>query len=48
MKFGINDDLKKYVGPDKETQGAVDYTMGKFIDDVLASTDERPSHYFRN
>jgi histone arginine demethylase JMJD6 len=48
MKFGINDDLKKYVGPDKETQGAVDYTMGKFIDDVLASTDERPSYYFRN
>jgi histone arginine demethylase JMJD6 len=48
MKFGGNDDLRKYVGSEKENEGAVDYTLGQFINHVLKSTDEHPAPYFRN
>jgi histone arginine demethylase JMJD6 len=48
MKLGINDDLKKYIGTEQERQGATDYSMSQFIEDVLESTEERPAYYFRN
>jgi histone arginine demethylase JMJD6 len=48
MKFGSNDNLRKYVGSEKENEGAVDFTLGQFINDVLKSTNEHPAPYFRN
>ena len=47
MKFTINEDLKRIVGY-KDGNGAVEYTMARFIDRVLESTDESPAPYFRN
>ena len=47
MKFTINEDLKRIVGY-KDDNGAVEYTMARFIDRVLESTDENPAPYFRN
>lgn len=47
MKFTINEDLKRIVGY-KDDNGAVEYTMARFIDRVLESTDESPAPYFRN
>jgi histone arginine demethylase JMJD6 len=47
MKFTLEDDLKAKVGyqPNRE---AVEYTMERFIDRILESTDENPAPYFRN
>jgi histone arginine demethylase JMJD6 len=42
MKFTIED------GQKAKGNGTVEYTMGAFIDRVLASTDENPAPYFRN
>src|SRR5213596_2647904 len=47
MKFTIDEDLKRKVG-NKDKQGPVEYTMARFIDRVLESTDENPVPYFRN
>jgi len=47
MKFTIDEDLRRKVGY-KENNGKVEYTMARFIDRVLESTDENPAPYFRN
>jgi|KBSSwiStaDraftv2_1062776.scaffolds.fasta_scaffold102627_2 hypothetical protein len=47
MKFTIEEDLRRKVGY-KDTNGKVEYTMARFIDRVLESSDENPAPYFRN
>jgi histone arginine demethylase JMJD6 len=47
MKFKMEDDLKARAGY-KSGAGAVEYTMERFIDCVLESTEEHPAPYFRN
>ena len=47
MTFSINEDLKR-TAADEGNAGAVEYTMARFIDRVLESTDEDPAPYFRN
>jgi len=47
MTFTIDEDLKRKAGY-KEVAGSVEYTMARFIDQVLESTDEKPAPYFRN
>ncbi len=48
MKFSLDDTSKagfKYPG---QQNGPVEYTMDRFIDRVLSSTEENPAPYFRN
>jgi len=47
MRFQLNEDPGQEAGYKGNEQGA-EYTMARFIDQVLASTDERPAPYFRN
>jgi len=47
MKFKLEDDLKAKVGY-KAGEGAAEYTMERFIDRVLESTEQNPAPYFRN
>lgn len=47
MKFGIDEDLKGPAAYDSSSN-TVEYTMARFIDCVLESTDENPAPYFRN
>ena len=47
MKFQLADDLKGKVGYKADSDRA-EYTMERFIDRVLSSTDENPAPYFRN
>jgi histone arginine demethylase JMJD6 len=50
MKFTLNENLKgkaEYKGKGDGTE-AVEYTMARFIDRVLASTEQDPAPYFRN
>ena len=47
MKFSINDDLKRSADH-QDNDGAAEYTMARFIDRVLQSTEEDPAPYFRN
>jgi histone arginine demethylase JMJD6 len=46
MKFTINDGEKGALN--YKAKGATEYTMSRFIDRVLNSTDENPAPYFRN
>ncbi len=48
MKFTLNEDLKGKAGYKANGNGAVEYTMDRFIDRVLSSTEENPAPYFRN
>ena len=47
MKFQLNEDPGQDAGYKGNEQG-VEYTMARFIDRVMASTDEDPAPYFRN
>jgi hypothetical protein len=47
MKFQLNEDAGQDAGYKGNEQGT-EYTMARFIDCVLASTDEHPAPYFRN
>jgi histone arginine demethylase JMJD6 len=47
MKFMIDENLKRKASY-KESNGSVEYTMARFIDRVLESTDENPAPYFCN
>lgn len=47
MKFRLTDDLKGKAGY-KGDSSSVEYTMERFIDLVLNSTDKDPAPYFRN
>lgn len=47
LKFRLNEDPGQDAGYKGNEQGS-EYTMARFIDQVLASTDERPAPYFRN
>src|SRR2546425_5140618 len=46
MKFTIADQEKGQA--DYRDNGDMEYTMARFIDRVLESTDENPAPYFRN
>lgn len=48
MKFTLNEDLKGKAGYKANGNGTVEYTMDRFIDRVLSSTEENPAPYFRN
>ena len=47
MRFTINENSKQTRAM-KGNVGTTEYTMARFIDRVLASTDENPAPYFRN
>lgn len=47
LTFRLNDDPGQDAGYKGNEQGP-EYTMARFIDQVLASTDEHPAPYFRN
>lgn len=47
IRFTINEDPNQEASY-KDNIGQVEYTMARFIDRVLASTDENPAPYFRN
>jgi histone arginine demethylase JMJD6 len=47
MKFTINEDVKQKASYE-DNVGRVEYTMARFVDRVLESTDENPAPYFRN
>jgi hypothetical protein len=47
MTFSINEDPNQNAGY-KGNEGGSEYTMARFIDRVLESTDENPAPYFRN
>ena len=47
MKFTLDEDLRTKIGY-RDGGGAVEYTMARFIDRVLKSTDASPAPYFRN
>jgi hypothetical protein len=47
MKFSIDGGSHRSASY-KAGNGSVEYTMERFIDQVLASTDENPAPYFRN
>jgi len=46
MKFTI--DVREKAETDYKAGGSTEYTMAQFIEQVLASTDEKPAPYFRN
>ena len=46
MKFTIDNELRPAGAP--KTDGPVEYTLARFIDRVLESTEENPAPYFRN
>ena len=48
MKFTLNEDLKGKSEYKGNGNSAVEYTMDRFIDRVLSSTEENPAPYFRN
>ena len=47
MKFTINEDLRQKASYEGNVGGS-EYTMARFIDRVLESTDDNPAPYFRN
>lgn len=47
MTFTINEDAKQKASY-QDNLGTAEYTMARFIDRVLESTDENPAPYFRN
>jgi histone arginine demethylase JMJD6 len=47
MKFTMENDLRAKAGYKSET-GTVEYTMERFIDLVMESSEENPAPYFRN
>ena len=48
MKFTLNENLKGQSDYKGNGGSAVEYTMDRFIDRVLSSTEENPAPYFRN
>jgi histone arginine demethylase JMJD6 len=48
MKFTLNENLKGQAEYKGNGSSAVEYTMDRFIDRVLSSTEENPAPYFRN
>ena len=47
MKFTINEDSRQKASYEGNV-GGTEYTMSRFIDRVLESTDDNPAPYFRN
>jgi histone arginine demethylase JMJD6 len=48
MKFTLDDNSKGKAAYKGQRNGAVEYTMDRFIDRVLSSTEADPAPYFRN
>jgi histone arginine demethylase JMJD6 len=48
MKFTLNENLKGKADYKSNGNNEVEYTMDRFIDRVLSSTEENPAPYFRN
>lgn len=48
MKFTLNENLKSKADYKGNGNNEVEYTMDRFIDRVLSSTEENPAPYFRN